>query len=40
LKHAERLSAHLQRETRRVETEAQLHEAIERVTRPGDTSPP
>jgi len=39
LKHAERLSEKLERETRRVETETQLNEAIERVTRPGNTSP-
>lgn len=40
MKHAERLSEQLQRETRRVETETQLHETIERALRPGDTSPP
>ncbi|MEJ2124133.1 MAG: hypothetical protein P8Y67_10465 [Alphaproteobacteria bacterium] len=40
LKHAERLSEHLERENRRIETETQLHETIERVARPGNTSPP
>jgi hypothetical protein len=40
MKHAERLSEQLERETRRVESETQLHEAIERVARPGNTSSP
>lgn len=40
MKHAERLHTTLGQEKRRVETEAELAEAIERAARPRDTSPP